>query len=141
MEAQGDDSKQVAAITKEVMLPCAVEILSQQEIEILARLAKSSFVNCYIAGPHTYHHKLMELLVCGRPIVSYPEEREESKELASKTDTVFNSCATNVELQEALNAAWARRSSVGLSTTLPPWRWADFAAQLEGVLESLSEAP
>jgi glycosyltransferase involved in cell wall biosynthesis len=38
--------------------------------------------NVYVSHWGTFHHKLMELLACGRPILVNPPEREESRQLA-----------------------------------------------------------
>lgn len=49
----------------------------------MARLCKQACVNAYISHPGTFHHKLLELLACGRPLLTCPSENAESIELAA----------------------------------------------------------
>src|SRR5687768_1858687 len=44
----------------------------------MARLCKAAAANTYIANPTTFHHKLLELLASGRPVIAFPCEMPES---------------------------------------------------------------
>lgn len=49
----------------------------------MARFCKAAAANAYIANPTTFHHKLLELLACGRPVIAFPSEMAESVQLAN----------------------------------------------------------
>lgn len=127
----GSDSERVEVALNEVRLPCAIRVLGQIPISELARLAAVSFATSYLSASFTFHQKLLELLVCGRPLVCFPGESAESKVLALQTNTMFMSCETEVEVKESLIKAWERRKQDARGNQLPPWRWTDLAGTLE----------
>lgn len=127
----GADSERVMAALESVPLPCEVRVMQYRSIADLATLARASFANSYLTASFTFHHKLLELLVCGRPLICFPSEREESKALASQVTTMFVSCDSEAAVRDALATAWARRDVATVRNTNPPWRWADFALKLE----------
>lgn len=127
----GSDNERVVAALKAIPLPCALQILTHRSIGEFAALARASFANSYLSASFGFHHKLLELLICGRPVICYPSERAESKALASQTGTMFASCDTEAALRGALASAWSSRESPAHSARTPPWRWADFAGNLE----------
>jgi hypothetical protein len=130
----GSDSDRVIAALRVVPIPCATHVHSQLTISDVAGLATASFATAYLRASFTFHQKLLELLVCGRPLICYPGESAESKALASETNTLFASCETEAEVGDALSAAWARRKEDVRGIRFPPWRWADFAESLESFL-------
>lgn len=78
----------------------------------MAWLCRGAAVNAYIAHPATFHHKLLELLACGRPVMAFPEERLESRELAAALDAPFDVPNTPEAVAECLaraQAAWTAR--------------------------------
>lgn len=131
----GTDDRRVADAVKRAALPCAVRILGHRSIGELARIARASFANTYLFASFTFHHKLLELLVCGRPVICFPAEHAEDRELASQTATMFESCDTAADLRGALAVAWATRRDEPGCARLPAWRWSDFAESLERFLE------
>lgn len=68
-----------------------------------ARLCRSAAANVYISSPTTFHHKLMELLSCGRAVISYPGETDESRSLSAATTGLLEPCRTTEELHAALD--------------------------------------
>lgn len=53
-------------------------------IESMALAARSAAVNMYVMHDGSFHHKLLELLASGRPVLAYPCETAESRALAMK---------------------------------------------------------
>lgn len=127
----GSDSGHVHRALKDISLPCQLHIMEQRDISDFALVARASFANSYLTASFTFHHKLLELLACGRPLICYPSERTESKMLASHSTTAFASCSSEGELRDALAAAWAIRRQPCAVGDPPPWRWGDFAVDLE----------
>src|SRR5947207_1450507 len=83
-------------------------------------------------SPSTFHQKLLELLVVGRPVVAFSGEHEESRSLASQCATPFSASENAQALQVALERAWADRDrSPTRKPSSPAWRWSDFAVGLE----------
>jgi len=130
----GTDGQRVRAALTRTRLPCEVRILGYQSVAQLAETARASFANTYLFATFGFHHKLLELLVSGRPVICYPGEHAESMELASKSATMFAACTTQRDLVDALTSAWQQRNDRGESAGAPPWRWSDFAVGLEQFL-------
>lgn len=132
----GTDVKQVAEALQ--VLPRSVEsrILSQLPVEELAKIASRSLFNCYIASDAAFHHKLLELLVIGRPVVCFPSEHPESMQLAANVATGFHVCADSDQLRAAFETNWSRRMS-RTAIAPPAWHWDDFAVELESFFARL----
>lgn len=52
------------------------------DVASLALLCRSAWANFYIRHEGTFHHKLLELLAVGRPVIAYPTESNEAHALA-----------------------------------------------------------
>lgn len=133
----GSDVDRVRASLQTSPLPCKTELLAQLSLADLAQLAQRAFANSYLVGQSGFHHKLLELLACGQPLVCYPSESPESLRLAAQIETNFASCQSVAELRDALADAWARRDAVHPTSAPPPWRWDDFAEELERFFRSV----
>lgn len=55
-------------------------------IEQMAAAARSAAVNMYITHTGSFHHKLLELLASGRPVMAFPNESSESRALAAQVE-------------------------------------------------------
>ncbi|MBA2238502.1 MAG: glycosyltransferase [Lysobacter sp.] len=53
-------------------------------IEEMASAARAAAVNMYVTHQGSFHHKLLELLASGRPVLAYPGESDESRALAAQ---------------------------------------------------------
>lgn len=80
----GGDLRLFAQATERVDTGIAVEALGYRPVVELAQQCRAAAVNAYIANPHTFHHKLLELLACHCPVLAFPIESEESRHLARK---------------------------------------------------------
>jgi hypothetical protein len=104
----------------------------------LASLCQGAAANAYIWAPTGFHHKLLELLSCGRPIVAFPGETDESRRLSEATSGLLNVCRTPAEVHDALDRARlasARRPSI--APRFEEFSWAAQSRVLEGVFASL----
>ena len=127
----GSDVQKVNAALMATPLPCARLVLAQRPVAELAQMSQRSMLNSYIASDKGFHHKLLELLVAGRPVVCYPGEHPESVQLAAAIETGFHVCADVGQLITAFNTIWNTLSVKGVAARPPAWRWDDFAIELE----------
>ena len=86
--------------------PCKTRIFDQLPLDDLGRLCHSATLNAYLWSPSTFHHKLLELLACRRPVVSFPGEHEELIELAAELGGDLRVCETDTALQQTLSSIW-----------------------------------
>ncbi|MEJ5207448.1 MAG: hypothetical protein WCX93_06260 [Burkholderiaceae bacterium] len=133
----GTDSRQFNEAVHQILLPCTVMNMGQRPLEELARMTQQSLMNCYLTSDVSFHHKLLELLVAGRPVVCFPREHPESRQLAGGSTTGFHECATLDELVTAFDTLWKERAAPTASNQLPAWRWDDFSVELEKFFASL----
>ncbi len=81
---------------------CRMEIHHYLGLEKLFELCRSSTVNAYLWSPTTFHHKLVELLCCGRPIITFPRETAEALQLADQVQGNLYPCRNGKELKASL---------------------------------------
>lgn len=135
----GSDVQRVEDALQVVSLPCTCQVLRQMPVEELARRASSSLFNCYVASDTGFHHKLLELLVAGRPLVCYPDEHPESRQLATEVDTGFHVCVDADALVTAFSTIHDTATAEATASPPPAWRWDDFAVGLEQFFEELTQ--
>lgn len=124
--------------------PCRLRIDDQLPLEDLGRLCQSAAVNAYLWSPVTFHHKLLELLACRRPVVSFPGEHGESIELAAEFGGDLRCCTTQEALCETLSSIWRDWRS-GVSTNASSidaqgLTWDAMATKLEAFLVEMSKS-
>lgn len=128
----GTAQHRVEAAVESLGLSSISVVQGQVSIKELAGLARSARAACYLWASFGFHHKLLELLVVGTPVIAYPGEHAESRMLAARCDTLFSPCSGREELEDAFEQAWRSACSAGAPQSSPPaWRWQDFAAGLE----------
>jgi len=128
----GSDASSVRAALAAQPLACEIEVLEHLPVEKLAQRASQAFCCCYIWASFGFHHKLLELLATGSPVIAFPGEHTESKHLASQCETPFSVCENSEQLKAALQQAWlSNRQARTAWSAVPPWRWDDFAERLE----------
>jgi hypothetical protein len=137
----GSDHRRVTQAIAEVGLPCRVEVIPHLPVGELAHRCKSSFANCYLWAKFSFHHKLLELLACGRPVISFPGEAGESLQLASLSRTSFASCTQPDDLHAAFTSAWSRRDSPATDNRNQLWKWSDRASSLEAFFREVTGGP
>jgi glycosyltransferase involved in cell wall biosynthesis len=119
----------------------AIEVGTTGYISVseMARHCRHAALNVYITHGANFHHKLLELLSCGRPVLAYPTESEESRVLARHVGGELLTPATPAAVASEL-ARLHERWRVG-DLNEPPlesareFSWAAQSARLEKVLE------
>jgi len=88
---------------------CEVEILGYLPLVQLADLCASASVNAYLWLPSTFHHKLLELLACGRPVIVFPGEHEEAIALAETLQGGLHVCHSKQEVTIQVRGLWENK--------------------------------
>lgn len=120
-------------------LDLATEALGYVPIPAMAMACRDAAVNMYIAHDGSFHHKLLELLACGRPVLCCPAEGEEGRDLAARLGGELVEAADSAAIIAALGAVHGRWSAgdVGPASADDMYRqlsWESQAGLLEGVL-------
>ena len=134
----GGDTKIVADAARESLKSTTIEIKGYLNVEMMAEYCRAAAVNLYIVHPGNFHHKLLELLACGRPLMAYPEETMESRELARQASGVLIEAAdtedVSVELSR-LHQSWLdSRDPPSSPDPIRLYSWANQTKMLEEVL-------
>lgn len=79
----GEQGELVRKSAHELIPSLAVELPGYVPVAEMAQMCQRACVNAYITHSGTFHHKLLELLACGRPVLACPSENEESIALAA----------------------------------------------------------
>ena len=133
----GGDHRRVADAVGRLDGSCQLRILPQVDPTALATLQATASANLYIKGRATpFHHKLVELLAAGRPIICYPADTAEAQRIAADVGGRLYSCADRHALATAFDAvrAGAGRPISLDRTALKRYTWAAQSARLEDVL-------
>jgi len=76
---------------------CEVRVLA----DMLA-LCRRAMVNCYLTCDQTFHHKVVELLCCGRPILCFPADQAEALTLTQRVGGDLRSCTSPADIVNGL---------------------------------------
>jgi glycosyltransferase involved in cell wall biosynthesis len=131
----GADAQKVRPVLRPLAQVADIRIHGYLPLPELAALCQSASANIYIWNPKTFHHKLLELLSCGRPVIAYPGETEESKQLATDCGGYLLSPTTEEELIDVLSRLLHRTSQPEQSgSNVQTFSWAAQAHRMEEVL-------
>ena len=115
---------------------CTVDIQPYLPLPELAKKCREAAANVYMWYDKTFHHKLVELLCCRRPIVCFPGEREESINLAASVGGNLLVCRDETDIVRVFSGILMGKfvSEVN-STRLESLTWASQAGRLEAYFE------
>jgi len=82
---------------------CQVILRRFLPVAELHTIYRDTIANLYVKSDTTFHHKTIEMLSAGRPIVCYPEESIEAIRIAKSTKIDLYSCKSVQEVSEALS--------------------------------------
>lgn len=76
-------------------------------------------INVYVRNPpNLFHHKLLELLAAGRPVLAYPGETDESHSIAKSANGLFFACEDQDQIHHALDQTASTADASRDSTSL-----------------------
>lgn len=106
----------------------------------MAEFCRGAAVNAYIGHPGTFHHKVLELLACNRPLLVVPSEGPEEKILARRTGGLLLEAADEDEVAAAIARIFADRYATPIhrqdgGETSREFSWPNQAACLNTILQ------
>ena len=116
---------------------CDIDIQGYRPLPDLFEALRNSRANLYVRSPKTlFHHKLIELLSCGRPVLSIHQESEEARRIAAEIGGMLSGCASSDQLAFQLDAAWRSVEFIPPNKkAMSRYTWDAQAEVLEQVLE------
>lgn len=122
--------------------PLAMENAGYLPLESMAQACRDALINAYIWHPGTFHHKLLELLAAGRPVLAFPGEREESIRLARDFGNDLHVARDEQSVARVIATACdqpcAQGASAGGSTN---YTWGAQVVKLESLLQRVVAKP
>ena len=142
----GGDVALVEACVRELDLHrlCQVAVKGFLPLPQLAQLCRGASVNAYLWLPTTFHHKILELLACGRPVLVVPGEYAEAKSLAAQLGGHLILCKDEKAIADALTGIGSTASVGGVDSKgdqRTQFSWTAQARQLERVLQRAIAMP
>ena len=119
----------------------SVRRLGYVSIGEMAVNCRNGSINVYIAHSGTFHHKLLELLACGRPLLAIPQEDDESRNLVRQSGGQLIEAADLIAIKTAMVRVY--RNCMNKAVGAAPDRryvWRKQAQQLETVLNAVISA-
>ncbi len=133
----GNEHKQVAALAAPLRGRCQVTIRPLLPPAEFRSMLSTATVLVYARQERMlYHQKFIEYLSTGRPVLCFPGEKEEIRNLARTVNAPFFSCQTTDDVTAALSAIEAGDTPVLDRHGLEAYSWDAQAATLERVLQS-----
>ncbi len=127
----GTEHKVVSASARNQGIDDWLETHAYLPIERLAQLCGSAWINAYIAAPGLgFHHKLLELITTGRPILAFGGESAESTAIAAGAGVALALPVDAAGVQRTL-ALWLARPPALPPPPAPDYGWARQAEVLE----------
>ena len=134
----GNDTALVSRATKKLSNLCRINLLGFISIEELKKIHQISIANLYVKINRGFHHKTIEILSAGRPIICYPKESDEVINIARATNIDLHSCSTPLEISNALSESINTKSNeVGKNKALEELTWNSQAKKLENLFKTI----
>lgn len=93
---------------------CNLKIEKYIEHDQLYEFMRNSNVNAYMAHGQFFHHKIIELLACNKPILCYPADNQESTQIVKSVQGNMYSCSDTDKIVDSLNSIWEQRNNEAL---------------------------
>lgn len=133
----GNDHERVEAIVAPLATCCRITVRPFVEnSELEAELARASVIVYPRHPPSLYHHKFIEYLATGHPVISLPGETAECRAIAHEVDGPFYSCDSAGDVADSLSAIEAGNYPSLNRNRLADYSWDAQAVLLEGVLRN-----
>lgn len=130
----GGDGRLFDIVARRCLRAIQFEVCGYVPLKQMARLCQAAALNSYVAHAGTFHHKLLELLACGRPVLACPAEDEEARDLASKASAALFEAAEPPQIAavlEQLHQVWLRAPTrLSSADTFHRYSWAEQAKAL-----------
>jgi glycosyltransferase involved in cell wall biosynthesis len=119
---------------------CTLEIHDFVPLKQLQAIHRSCRVNLYMKSWRTFHHKVLELLAAGRPILSFPGETEEARRITKETGGTLFPCSSADEIGAVLSSCYESATPERTDLRkLDKFSWEAQAVKLVEILEESSK--
>jgi len=101
-------------------------------------------VNSYVWAGTTFHHKTVEMLATGRPVVAFPDEFDESERIAGTMRAALHRASTSDALADVLGRLHRQWLADGLGSNALAARsftWDAGAEMLEQIFQAILRRP
>ena len=131
----GNESELVERVTAPLEEYCQRQFLGYIGLNELAALQASATANVYIHNNRClFHHKALELIAAGRPILSYPDETKETSAMAAEVGCALFVCQDRNDIADAMDVIVAGNFPALDPEVLARFPWEARAKTLETVL-------
>ena len=134
----GHDAEAVKKVMHQFNNFCHINLIGFIPLEKLKEIHESSIANLYIKIYTTFHHKTIELLSAGRPVICYPSEIEEAINIANRSNVDLHSCNKAEDVAQALSKS-LNTSSINVSNNefLQKLTWHNQSIKLEALFKKI----
>jgi hypothetical protein len=98
----GCDGERVDRILSHRRVPFPYDIVAYQPHAVYDKCCREAMANAYVSSPHTFHHKAIELLGAGRPVLVIPGEHQETRDIAERIGGELLVCRTADDVATAM---------------------------------------
>ena len=131
----GNESELVERMTAPLEEYCQRRFLGYIGLNELATLQASATANVYIHNEQClFHHKALELIAAGRPILSYPDETKETRAMAAEAGSALFVCQDRNHIADAMGIIATGDFPAPDPQVLARFPWEARAKTLETVL-------
>jgi len=136
----GADAERIKTLIAPLEGTCDIIIDGFLDLTRLRALQAGAWVNAYMHSPRSlFQHKPLELLAAGRPVLAFPDESAEVKEIAREVGGTLRTCSTAHEVVAFLNSLDQDNSISLKSDHMNDYSWQSQAEVLERVLEAAGQ--
>mgnify|MGYP001215357510 CR=1 FL=1 len=134
----GNESELVERVTAPMEKRCQRRFLGYISLNELATLQASAAANIYIHNERClFHHKALELIAAGRPILSYPDETKETRAMAAEAGCALFVCQDRNHISHAMDVIEAGNFPAPDPQAIAQFPWQARAKTLEDVLSQV----
>ncbi len=136
----GNDCDRVGRLTAPLRELADLDIRPFLVLDELRAWQARADVNVYVTNRRCiFHHKVLELLAAGRPVLCFPPESAEALEIAAAAGATLHSCASAAAVAAALDSIAAAPSPPPDAERLARYAWRQQARTIERLLSEAGE--
>ncbi len=129
----GNDGDKLRAALQTAGVPIPLDDRGFVSLDDLFAIYRRSRINMFLRTNRVFHHKILELIAADRPILCYPEESDEAKDIVADVSAMLYSCDSVAEIQHALTSAMGRHFTHADGARLDRYSWDAQAEKLLAV--------
>jgi len=137
----GNDYERVGRIAAQLDGLCELNVQPFQPLDRLRAMQRQADVNIYVSNaPNIFHHKVLELLSSGRPILCMPDDGPEAQSIVTGVGGVLFGCNSVADVAAALDSVASENRPTLNASELARYSWQEQARQLEKVFVRMASS-